>query len=93
MKDKIYEGECIMDYPIEKEVLGEPSLKLDGEINSSKEEKRKAWEWGIGMNQLDGEWIPSEELKELMEKEINGEITTEEIREILIKKYTVKVED
>ena len=82
-----------MDYPIEKEVLGEPSLELDGGINSSKEEKRKAWEWGIGTNQLDGEWIPSEELKELMEKEINGEITTEEIREILIKKSTVKVED
>ena len=46
-----------MDYPTEKEVLGEPSLKLNGEINSSKEEKRKAWNWGIGMNQLDGEGV------------------------------------
>jgi len=58
--------------------------------NQSKEEKIKAWNFAININQLDGEWIPSKEYMELVEKEINGEITTEQIRKILIKKHTVK---
>lgn len=56
----------------------------------SKEEKRKAWEFAIGMNQIDREWKPDDEYMELVEKEINGEITTEQIIEILNKKYTEK---
>lgn len=52
--------------------------------------KRKNWEFALNMNQLDGEYIPSDELKELVEREINSEITTEEIVEILNKKYTEK---
>jgi len=82
-----------MDYPIENEVLGEPSLKLDGEINSSKEEKRKAWDFAIGMNQLDGAWTPPKEYMDLVEKEINGDITKQEMRIIINRKYTMKVKD
>lgn len=52
--------------------------------------KIKNWESSIALNQLDGEWIPSEEFKDLMQKEIRGEITTEEMRKILIEKYTEK---
>jgi len=57
----------------------------------SKEEKIKKWENAIALNQLDGEWIPSKEFMDLMEKEINGEITTEEMRKILTEKYTEKL--
>ncbi|WP_461207638.1 antitoxin VbhA family protein [Clostridium sp. DL1XJH146] len=53
-----------------------------------KEEKRKAWEFALGMNQIYGKYIPSDEMKELIEKNINEEITTDEIIDILIKKYT-----
>lgn len=79
-----------MDYTTIPEIIGEPLLKLDGKINFSKKEKREAWEFAIGINQLDGEWIPGAEYMDLVEKEINGEITTQEIREILNKKYTLK---
>lgn len=58
--------------------------------NSNKEQKRRSWNYAININQLDGEWIPDDEYKELIEKEINGEITTEQIIEILNKKYTEK---
>jgi tRNA nucleotidyltransferase (CCA-adding enzyme) len=53
----------------------------------AKEEKRKNWQITINMNQLDGAWVPSEEFKELIEREINGEISTQEMVEILNKKY------
>lgn len=56
----------------------------------NKNEKRENWEFAININQLDGEWVPSKEYKELMEKEINGEISKQEIREILNKKYSDK---
>jgi hypothetical protein len=42
------------------------------------------------MNQIDGEYIPSDEMKELMNKNINGEITTDEIVKILVDKYKEK---
>lgn len=54
----------------------------------TKGEKRKAWEFGININQLDRAWEPSKEFKELMEREINGEITTDQMVKILVKKYT-----
>lgn len=57
-----------------------------------KKEKRAAWDFAININQLDGEWKPVEEYMELVEKEINGEITTEEMRNILNKKYSKKYE-
>lgn len=55
-------------------------------------EKRASWEYGIGLAQLDGVAV-SDELLELAEKEICGEITIDEIREILLKKYTVQKEN
>lgn len=59
----------------------------------SKEANRKAWNNAIALNQINGPWEPDAEFKELMEKEINGEITTQEMRERLIKKYTQKYSD
>jgi hypothetical protein len=58
----------------------------------NKELKRKAWDFAININQLDGEWIPSSEYKELMERQIEGEITTQQMRELLNKKYAEKDE-
>lgn len=58
----------------------------------SKIEKRNDWETAININQLHGPIEPSEKLKELMEKEINGQIKTDEIVEILVEKYTVNEE-
>ena len=54
----------------------------------TKGEKRKDWEFGININQLDGAWEPSKEFKELVEREIRGEITTDQMVAILVKKYT-----
>lgn len=54
--------------------------------------KRRSWNFAIGLNQLDGEWKPDDEYMELIEKEINGEITKQQIRKILNKKYTKKYE-
>jgi tripartite-type tricarboxylate transporter receptor subunit TctC len=53
----------------------------------SKVEKRAAWKESINLNQIDGPWKPDEEFKTLIEKEINGEINTQQMREILNKKY------
>lgn len=58
----------------------------------SKIEKRQAWEDAINMSQIDVHWEPDKEMKELIEKEINGEITTDEIVKFLVKKYTVNEE-
>jgi hypothetical protein len=57
---------------------------------TSKKDKREAWDFAININQLDGEWIPSDEYKKLVEKEINGEITIDEMIEILDEKYINK---
>lgn len=56
---------------------------------TEKEQKRKAWNFGIGMAKIDG-GEPSSEFLELVEKEINGEITDEQLLGALIKKHTVK---
>ena len=50
------------------------------------EEKRKAWDFAIGMMQVDGV-KPDKEYLELVEKEINGEITLEEMEQIILKQY------
>ena len=49
-------------------------------------EKRKAWDFAIGMMQVDGV-EPSQEYLDLVEKEINGEITLEEMKLIILKKH------
>lgn len=50
------------------------------------EEKRDAWDFAIGMMQVDGV-KPDKEYLELVEKEINGEITLEEMEHIVLKQY------
>lgn len=51
----------------------------------------KAWNYAIGIVQIDG-IKPSDEFLELVEKEKRGEITGDDIRRVLYKKYTVKGE-
>ncbi len=50
-----------------------------------------AWNYALGMIKVDG-LEPSKELLELVEKEKRGEVTTEEMRRILRKKYNMKEE-
>jgi hypothetical protein len=52
----------------------------------------KAWDYAIGIVQLDG-IKPSDDFLELVEKEKRGEITSSDIRNVLIRKYTVKEEE
>ena len=52
----------------------------------TKEDKRKAWHFAIGMMQVDGV-KPDQEFLDLVEKEINGEITVEEMRLTILKQY------
>lgn len=52
----------------------------------TKEDKREAWDFAIGMMQVDGV-KPDEEYLELVEKEINGEITLDEMKQIILKQY------
>lgn len=52
----------------------------------TKEDKRKAWNYAIGMMQVDGV-KPDEEYLELVEKEINGEITLDEMKLTILKKH------
>lgn len=48
----------------------------------------KAWDYAIGIVQLDG-IRPSDDFLRLVEKEKKGEITGDDIRRILYKKYKV----
>ena len=52
----------------------------------TKEDKREAWDFALGMMQVDGV-KPDQEYLELVEKEINGEITLEEMELIILKKH------
>lgn len=49
----------------------------------------KKWDYALGMIKVDG-LEPSPEFKELIEKESRGEMTTEEMRKVLDKKYKMK---
>lgn len=49
----------------------------------------KKWEYALGIIKVDG-LEPSAEFKELIEKEKCGEITTEDMRKALDKKYKMK---
>lgn len=51
--------------------------------------KRGAWNYAIGLIKVDG-LEPTEDFKKLIEKEINGEMTTADLKQYLDKKYTVK---
>lgn len=52
----------------------------------------KAWDYAIGVVQVDG-IKPSDDFLELVEKEKKGEMTGEDIRRVLNRKYTVKEDD
>jgi hypothetical protein len=49
----------------------------------------EAWDYAIGVVQVDG-IRPSDDFLELVEKEKRGEMTGEDIRRVLMRKYTVK---
>lgn len=49
----------------------------------------KAWDYAVSMIKVDG-LEPSPEMKELIEREKRGEITMEQVREALDRKYKMK---
>ena len=49
----------------------------------------KKWHYALGMIKVDG-LEPSPEFKKLIEKESRGEMTTEDMRKVLDKKYKMK---
>lgn len=49
----------------------------------------KKWDYALGMIKVDG-LEPSKEFKQLIEKEKRGEMTTEDMRKVLDKKYKMK---
>lgn len=51
--------------------------------------KKGAWDYAIGLIKVDG-LEPTDDFKKLVEKEINGEVTTDDLKRYLDKKYTVK---
>lgn len=72
-------GEVLLDYRYFEELYGR--LKRLEEL----EEKRKSWEYALDLNQIDGEYKPSPLLSDLMDKEIQGETSSDEIVEKLKK--------
>ncbi|WP_288925303.1 antitoxin VbhA family protein [Aminobacterium colombiense] len=62
------------------------------ELTKEQKAKKDAWDFGIGMVQIDN-MKPSPELREMIKKEIQGEITMEEIDEALYELYRVKEND
>lgn len=53
--------------------------------------KVKAWDYALGIIKVDG-LEPSKEFLELVEKEKRGEITDNDIKDVLDKKYKMKGE-
>ena len=52
-------------------------------------DSNKKWDYALGLIKVDG-LEPSAEFLELVEKEKEGKMTTEDIRSILVLKYKVK---
>ena len=52
-------------------------------------DKQKAWDFALGIIKVDG-LEPSKEFLELVEKEKRGEITEQDIKKHLDKKYKMK---
>jgi hypothetical protein len=61
----------------------------EGEVFSVNMTNEQAWDYAIGIVQIDG-IKPSDDFLALAEKEKNGELTGDDIRRVLDKKYTVK---
>ncbi len=51
----------------------------------------RAWDFAIGLAQIDGVQLPDDFL-ELVEREKRGELTTDDMRRVLLEKYSVKEE-
>ncbi len=51
----------------------------------------QAWDYAVGMIKVDG-LEPTEDFKEYIEKEKLGEVTMDDIKQYLDKKYKVKAE-
>lgn len=66
-------GEVLLDYQTYEELYNR--LKKLEKL----EQKRKSWEYALDLNQIDGEYKPSPLLAGLMEKEINGKLSSDEI--------------
>ena len=49
----------------------------------------KKWDYGLGMIKVDG-LEPTPEMKELIDKEKKGEISMEEVKKALDRKYKMK---
>ena len=60
-------------------------------MKKSSDTNEKAWNYAIGIVQVEG-IKPANDFLELAEKEKRGELTNDDIRRVLVKKYTV-VED
>ena len=58
---------------------------MNKKININNDE---AWDYAIGIVQIEG-IKPSQDFLELAEKEKRGELTNDDIRRVLVKKYTV----
>jgi len=54
-------------------------------------EKQIAWDYALGLIKIDG-LTPTDEFLEMVEKEIRGEMTLDEIEASLNKKYKMKVD-
>lgn len=74
-------GEVLLDYRYYEELYGRVR-KLE-----ELEEKRKSWEYALDLNQIDGSYKPSPLFNDLMEKEINGEISSDEMVKKLKQAY------
>lgn len=74
-------GEVLLDYKYYEELYGR-LRKLE-----QLEEKRKSWEYAIELNQIDGAYKPSPLLSDIMEKEIQGELSSDDIVEKLKQVY------
>lgn len=74
-------GEVLLDYKYYEKLYGR--LRKLEEL----EEKRKSWGYALDLSQIDGEYKPSPLLSDLIEKEIHGELTSDEIVEKLKSEY------
>lgn len=61
---------------------------MDEKLESEKEKrfKKECWDFALGVQKID-DYEPSEEYLALIQREINGEISTKEMIEILNRKY------
>lgn len=63
--------------------------RMEGENGIMLVSADKKWDYALGMIKVDG-LEPSPEFKDLIVKEKRGEMTTDDIRKVLDKKYKMK---